>query len=294
MPKKKPATLNETLPPTQNAGLREEEASEHEDWPTTPPTATASPASDTGLTYFTNTKANVVKIAGHPGMTCWVREHGDRNILCWKNPARSSQPKDIQTITIGSIRSRDLEAPNRYGAYTIDLDIDDETQSAFSELWKSGKWGATPEFRNPITPFRVAKFTARQSVLNKKAERGNSDLQLDDEDPFPGLHDGSRMSRDNPTLTPRPATDFKPGATVAVEATAATYDFTDRDGSRRFGYSLGVREIYWLADCDDENDERTPSKLKRKRSNNDIVSPGSYSRKRNKATFDPDTDDGEE
>jgi hypothetical protein len=75
---------------------------------------------------------------------------------------------------------------------------------------------------------------------------------------------------------------------------AATYDFTDRDGTRRFGYSLGVREVYWLAGSDDKNDERTPSKLKRKRSNNDIVGPASYGRKKKKATFDPDSDDGEQ
>jgi len=73
------------------------------------------------------------------------------------------------------------------------------------------------------------------------------------------------MHRNSTALVSRPAADFTVGATVAVEATIATYDFTSSDGIHRFGYSLGLREVYWLNKCREDGDCDNPATSSKKR-----------------------------
>jgi len=52
---------------------------------------------------------------------------------------------------------------------------------------------------------------------------------------------------------------------VAVEATVATYDFTSSDGIHKFGYLLGLREVYWLIKCREDGDRDNPATPSKKR-----------------------------
>jgi hypothetical protein len=70
------------------------------------------------------------------------------------------------------------------------------------------------------------------------------------------------MHRKSTDLVPRPVADFvTTGTTVAVEATVATYDFTGSDGTHRSGYSLGLREVYWLHEDEDRDNPATPAQI---------------------------------
>jgi hypothetical protein len=193
-------------------------------------------------------------------------------------------------IVVGKIKPADLGKPNRYGTYTIDLQIDEESRQAFNTIWKTGKWGNTPGFSAPVSNQGVARFTAKLGTINREALEKGLGVILTEHDPFPGLHNGSGMHKDSTTLISHPAHEFTEGATVAVEATVATYDFANGDGIRRFGYSLGIREVYWICEYrPEDDDEDRPSK--RRLSEDDLVSPRSFKRKNRVATFDPSSDD---
>jgi hypothetical protein len=197
-------------------------------------------------------------------------------------------------IVVGKVKTADLRKPNRYDAYTIDLHLDEESRHAFNTIWKTGKWGNTPGYSVPVSDQGVARFTAKLGTINREAQKKGLDLVLTEHDPFPDLHNGSGMHKDSTTLIPYPAHEFTDRTTVAVEATVATYDFTNVDGIRRFGYSLGIREVYWLCEEDEDEDRRTSNLTtpsKRKRSEDDLVSPRSFKRKEKIATFDPSSDD---
>lgn len=102
----------------------------------------------TGFPFFRDTKANVNNIVAHPNSFLWVREFGDRDILCWEKADNSSR-KAIQLIAIWKIKTADLEVPNKFGAYTIDLLLDDQSQEAFEQLWKSGRFRIEAGFSVP-------------------------------------------------------------------------------------------------------------------------------------------------
>jgi hypothetical protein len=106
-------------------------------------------------------------------------------------------------------------------------------------------------------------------------------------------YDGRPMHAENVTLIPYPAHKFTEGTTVAVEATVSTYNFKNNDGIHRFGYSLNIREVYWLREYQPEhNDENNPTTPNNKRpAKDDLVSPRSFRRKKRIATFDPLSDD---
>ncbi len=58
--------------------------------------------------------------------------------------------------------------------------------------------------------------------------------------------------------------------------------------------STEKREVYWLCEEDEDEDRRTSNLTtpsKRKRSEDDLVSPRSFKRKEKIATFDPSSDD---
>jgi hypothetical protein len=78
--------------------------------------------------------------------------------------------------------------------------------------------------------------------LNRDARRNQVDLILTELDPFPGLHDGSGMHKDNAAPVPRPAEDF---TTVAVEATVATYDLHPFKFSYRNLLSFSLFLLSW-------------------------------------------------
>jgi len=240
-----------------------------------------------GIPYFRDTKANVKNIAD-PNDICWERDYGNRDILCWANPKKDSR-KDVQLIVVGKIKSAELGKPNRYDAYTIDLRVDEEGRHAFNTIWKSGKWGSTPGYNVPLSNQGVAKFSAKLRTINREAQKKNLDLLLTEHDPFPGLHNGSAMHKGNTTLKPHPAHEFTEGVTVAVEATVATYDFSNEEGDRKFGYSLALREVYWLSEDEreDEHEGNSTTPRKRRLSEDDLVSPRSFRRKNRVATFDP-------
>jgi len=77
---------------------------------------------------------------------------------------------------------------------------------------------------------------------------------------------------------------------VAVEATVATYDFVSNDGVHRSGYSLGLREVYWLDGCredGDRSDDNLPATPGKKRqAESELVNPRSFDRFKKVATFD--------
>ena len=243
------------------------------------------------IPYFQNTQANVKNITDS-NKICWEREYGERYILCWNKP-ETELHKDIQLIVVGKIKDANLEKPNQYGTYTIELHIDNEVRQGFNTIWKTGKWGNTPGFNNPINSEGVAKFTAKLSTINREAQRDNLDSILTENDPFPGLYDGRPMNAENVTLIPYPAHEFTEGTTVAVEATVSTYNFKNNEGIHRFGYSLNIREVYWLREYQpEENDESNPTTPKTKRpAKDDLVSPRSFRRRKQIATFDPSSDD---
>ena len=314
------AKTRRTTTPLKHDGDQDHVVASDTEWPTTPTTdATIPPEAPDGSTqlttgsiitkngklditrpkhagipYFRDTRANVKNI--DPNDICWNREYGDRDILCWANPKKGSR-KDVQLIVVGKMKTADLGKPNKYGTYTIDLQIDEEGQQAFNTIWKTGRWGDTPGFSAPVSNQGVARFTAKLGTINREAHKKGLGLVLTEHDPFPGLHNGSGMHKDHTALIPHPAGEFTEGATVAVEATVATYNFTNEDGIRRFGYSLGIREVYWICEYrpedEDENkrngDIATPSK--RRLSEDDLVSPRSFKRKNRVATFDPLSDD---
>jgi hypothetical protein len=266
------------------------------DWPSTPSTVAAADKKRpkcAGMPYFENTKANVKNITG-PNEICWEKEYGERYILCWMNP-ETIPHKDVQLIVIGKIKSADLEMPNQYGTYTIQLHIDEEVRQCFDAIWKTGKWVNSPGCTLPISNEGVAKFSTKLTTINKEAREDALDQVLTENDPFPGLHDGRPMHADSAALMPYPAHKFTEGTTVAVEATVATYNFKNDDGYRKFGYALSIREVYWLRDyqpdsehINESGNSRNPtSPNKKRRSGNDLVSPRSFKRKDRKATFDP-------
>ena len=177
--------------------------------------------------------------------------------------------------------------PNKFGAYTIDLLIDDQSREAFEQLWKSGRFENGTGFSVPVNNLGIARFTAKLDAINRDARKKKLNLVLTEDDPFPGLHDGSIMHRDSTALVSRPAADFTAGATVAVEATIATYDFTSSDGVHRFGYSLSLREVYWLDKCREDGDCDNPATPSKKRQAEvDLISPRSFARLKKVATFD--------
>jgi hypothetical protein len=224
------------------------------EWSATPPKGI-----NTGLPFFEDTRANIKNIAAHPESFRWVREFGDRDILCWEE-ADGSCRKAIQLITTGKIRTADLEAPNKFNTYTVDLQLDERNRDAFEQLWQPGKFGNKAGLSVPINDLGIARFTAKLDAINKDAAiEKKINLILTENDPFPGLHDGSVMHPRSTELVPRPVADFIAGATVAVEATVATYDFTSSDGSRRFGYSLSLREVYWLVESGEDDVQDQPS-----------------------------------
>ena len=250
------------------------------EWSATPPKGI-----NTGLLFFEDTRANIKNIAAHPESFCWVREFGDRDILCWEKADGSSR-KAIQLITTGKIRTADLEVPNKFNAYTIDLQLDDRSRDAFEQLWKSGKSGNEAGLSVPINNLGVARFTVKLDAINRDAAKKKINLVLTENDPFPGLHDGSIMHQKSTGLVPRPVADFMAGATVAVEATVATYDFTSSDGSHRFGYSLSLREVYWLMESGEDEDQDHPSTPNKKRQADfELISPRSFARHKKFATF---------
>lgn len=206
-----------------------------------------------GLAYFQQSKANLKNVASDSENFCWLREYGDRHILCWKT-TNTNASKDIQLIVVGKIKSAALEVPNTYGAYTIDLLLDDESQQAFDRIWKSGRLHGTG-LNVPINNMGVAKFSAKMNSINRDARKNKMDFSLTEHDPFPGLHDGRMLHKNNTALVPRAAGDFTAGITVAVKATVATYDFVSNDGVHRSGYSLGPREVYWLDEDGDRSDD---------------------------------------
>jgi hypothetical protein len=183
--------------------------------------------------------------------------------MCWANRQKRSQ--DVQLIIIGEIKTADLERPNSYGSYTIDIRIDEDTQHAFDQLWKSGKWGEEPEFKNPVNSEGIIRISTKINSINRHARKNKLTL-LSDDDPFPGLHDGSGMHKGNTALIPRTPQDFTEGTVVAVEATVSSYDFTNADGDRIFGYSLSIREVYWLSEYQEENWPTTPTTNRKKTS----------------------------
>ena len=210
--------------------------------------------------------------------------------MCWTKPEIIPH-KDVQLIVIGKIKSADLDKPNQYGTYTIELHIDEEDRQCFNTIWKTGKWGNVPGFTIPISNEGVAKFSTKLSTINKEAWEDTLDSVLTENDPFPGLHDGRPMHADSVTFIPYPAHEFTEGTTVAVEATVATYNFKNQDGIRRFGYSLGIREIYWLREHQPEHDGNSTTPNQKKRSGTDLVSPRSFRQKNKRAMFDPLSDD---
>jgi hypothetical protein len=237
----------------------------------------------TGLTYFKQTNANLLKVAADPEKYQWVREYGNRHILCWKVPG-SNVHKDIQLIVIGEIRSATLDMPNTYGAYTVDVELDDDCRRAFDQIWKSSELGHDTDINIPVNDLGIARFTAKVDAINKDARKKKMNTVLKENDPFPGLHDGSIMDRKSTDLVPRHVADFVTGAIVAIEATVATYDFTGSDGSHRSGYSLGLREVYWLREDEDRGNPATPSK--KRQAEVELISPRSYARQKKVATFD--------
>ena len=248
-----------------------------------------------GMPYFQSTKANVQNITD-PNDICWEQDYGERDILCWSRPKTKSR-RDVQLIVVGKIKNADLRKPNRYGTYTIELHISQEDRRGFQIIWETGKWGNTPGFSAPISNQGVAKFTARLATINREARRKKLDLVLTEDDPFPGLHDGRGMHKEGTTLISHPAQEFTEGTTVAVEATVATYDFSNEDDVRRFGYSLAIREVYWLCEyrpedkAEDGSNDNATTPRKRRLSEDDLVSPQSFKRKNRVATFDPLSDD---
>jgi hypothetical protein len=315
------AKMRRTTPPLKRDEDQIQEVASDTDWPATPttdatiahevPEGSTQPTNGsivtrngklgvdhpkyTGLPYFQTTKANVKNITD-PDDICWERDFGHRDILCWTKQKNGSR-KDVQLIVVGKIKTADLGEPNGYGKYTIDLHIDEEDRQAFNTIWKTGKWANTPAntqgYSVPVSDQGVARFTAKLETINREAQEEELDLVLTEHDPFPGLHNGSGMHKDSTTLTPHPAHEFTEGATVAVEATVATYKFTSEDGIRRFGYSLGIREVYWLCEYRSEGENEdgrngnptTPKK--RKRLEGEWVSPRSFRRESRVATFDP-------
>jgi len=250
------------------------------EWSATPPADT-----NTGFPFFRDTKANINNIVAHKKSFRWVREFGDRDVLCWEKADESSR-KAVQLIAIGKIKTADLDVPNKFGAYTIDLLLDDQSQEAFEQLWKSGRFGNEAGSSMPVNNLGIARFTAKVDAINRDARKKKVDLVLTENDPFPGLHDGSIMHRKSAELVPRPAADFLAGATVAVEATVATYDFTSSDGFHRFGYSLGLREVYWLIECREDEDRDNPATpTKKRQAEVELISPRSFARLKKVATF---------
>jgi hypothetical protein len=44
-------------------------------------------------------------------------------------------------IVVGEIKLAALDTPNTYGAYTVDVLLDDDSKRAFDQIWKLGKLG---------------------------------------------------------------------------------------------------------------------------------------------------------
>jgi hypothetical protein len=107
----------------------------------------------------------------------------------------------------------DLEVPNKFGAYTIDLLLDDQSQEAFEQLWKSSRFGNGTGFSVPVSNLGIVRFTAKIDAINRDARKKNVNLVLGEDDPFPGLHDGSIMHRrSGDGDQDNPATPSKVGA----------------------------------------------------------------------------------
>jgi hypothetical protein len=85
--------------------------------------ATPTEDTNTGLPFFRDTRANINSIVAHPETFHWVREFGDRDVLCWEKADKNSR-KDIQLITIGEIKTADLEVPNNSSSFGSQGDLE--------------------------------------------------------------------------------------------------------------------------------------------------------------------------
>ena len=52
---------------------------------------------------------------------------------------------------VGKIKSVDLEVPNKYGTYTVDVMLDDVSEQAFDQVWKSGRLATGLDLVCPLT-----------------------------------------------------------------------------------------------------------------------------------------------
>jgi hypothetical protein len=59
--------------------------------------------------------------------------------------------------------------PNKFGAYTIDMLIDDQSREAFEQLWKSGRFENGTGFSVPVNNLGIARFTAKLDAINRDA-----------------------------------------------------------------------------------------------------------------------------
>jgi hypothetical protein len=75
----------------------------------------------------------------------------------------------------------------------VDVVLDDDSKRAFDQIWKSGKLGHDTGINIPVDDLGIARFTAKVDAINKDTRKKKVNPILTENDPFPGLHDGSIM-----------------------------------------------------------------------------------------------------
>ena len=69
-------------------------------------------------------------------------------------------------ITTGKIRTADLEVPNKFNAYTIDLQLDDRSRAAL-EVGQGNEAGLSV----PINNLGIARFTVKLDAINRRKQK---------------------------------------------------------------------------------------------------------------------------
>jgi hypothetical protein len=220
-----------------------------------------------GLPFFQARKANIVNFV-QDSNTTWESTFGSSEVLSWKEGAKRKGA--VNLFVIGRLDKANLmNAASEFDnpSYRLRLIIEPDTRTALTFILDNGPLKNTDNVRYPLFG-RVASFSAKLRSIKL-----SDDLCIDVGDPFPFLYDGRDMAKDRETfLKHYPAADLSHGDMLAVQTNILSYDIPSREEfSRHTGYSLSLREVYFLGGNALTSSQTSPKNLKRE--GGSLVSP---------------------
>jgi len=213
-----------------------------------------------GQDFFESQKSNVTNLENNPDTT-WKIAYLSSQVFSWKQDDKGA----VDIFVVGLLdKAKLITAASVYDKpyYRLELALDQDTMLALKSIMENGPLKDSDNFDNVKYPFigRSAIFKVVLKTLQKTEAR-----TLKVEEPFPYLFDGREMARGKKVLLEDyPAERLSDNDMLAVQTNISSYDMPAREDSFRItGYSMSLREIYFLGECVGGTSDSFPKSLKR-------------------------------